>query len=317
MNKNTRAGKKEAVSTYEITEDSKAFYERYQFPGDVSVNHDGVIFYKSITRAIDEYTDHDRGCSTLKVMDAGCGTGNTTIALARLFPQLEIVGVDQSNGSLKQAGVHAQREGITNVKFMQHNLLRSFENQMQYDIVLCLGVLHHTADMKNVLLNLKEVMSAHGLLYLWIYGRYGRIKHSMNVRALHMLRDAVKSQDEIALAKDFVSKVNGGNALDDLLVSKYNEVEKARFINNSVWIADQFFNPYEMPLDWKELDEIISGAGFNVHMNLGRWRKSEEIIKSPLVLNAFRQLGHKEQDVVLDLILKPEHYFVVLRPTKK
>jgi release factor glutamine methyltransferase len=57
----------------------------------------------------------------LPVIDVGTGSGILALALARKFPQLEIVGVDISEAALAVAGRNTA--GVENVKLLQSDLL--------------------------------------------------------------------------------------------------------------------------------------------------------------------------------------------------
>ena len=56
------------------------------------------------------------------VLEAGCGTGAQTIALAGNSPEAHIVSVDISGTSLAEARAKADVAGLTNVEFHQADL---------------------------------------------------------------------------------------------------------------------------------------------------------------------------------------------------
>jgi SAM-dependent methyltransferase len=53
------------------------------------------------------------------ILDIGCGTGSSTIKLARLAPAGSVLGVDLSSKMLEHARTVAEKEGLTNVTFEQ------------------------------------------------------------------------------------------------------------------------------------------------------------------------------------------------------
>lgn len=53
------------------------------------------------------------------ILDIGCGTGSSTIELARMAPSGSVLGVDLSARMLQHARAVAEREGLTNVAFEQ------------------------------------------------------------------------------------------------------------------------------------------------------------------------------------------------------
>ena len=53
------------------------------------------------------------------ILDIGCGTGRSTLELARMAPSGSVLGVDLSTKMLERARTVAEREGLTNVTFEQ------------------------------------------------------------------------------------------------------------------------------------------------------------------------------------------------------
>ena len=53
------------------------------------------------------------------ILDIGCGTGSSTLGLARMAPSGSVLGVDLSAKMLGHARTVAEREGLTNVTFEQ------------------------------------------------------------------------------------------------------------------------------------------------------------------------------------------------------
>lgn len=78
----------------------------------------------------------DRACIR-RVLDFGCGTGDTTPILERHFAAEAMVGVDVSVGSLAKA---RQRHGAATRRFM---LLEELDPAEAFDLAYCNGVFHH------------------------------------------------------------------------------------------------------------------------------------------------------------------------------
>lgn len=53
------------------------------------------------------------------ILDIGCGTGSSTLELARMAPSGSALGVDLSAKMLERARAVAEKEGLTNVTFVQ------------------------------------------------------------------------------------------------------------------------------------------------------------------------------------------------------
>jgi ubiquinone/menaquinone biosynthesis C-methylase UbiE len=105
------------------------------------------------------------------LLDAGCGNGTLTTALATLG--MEVVGIDLSDGlgvinSRKErlAGIHSQH-----LHFVQGNLFDLPFKLGTFDLIYCSGVVHHTPDSKETFRRLVPVLRTGGRMYVWVYGR--------------------------------------------------------------------------------------------------------------------------------------------------
>jgi SAM-dependent methyltransferase len=103
-------------------------------------------------------------------LDAGCGGGRNSIAMARLGAK-EVIGIDVSEEGLKDAKRRAQ--GMLNVRFEQASILNIPFPDQTFDMVWCAGVLMITADEERALDELTRVMKKGGYLYLLVYATGG------------------------------------------------------------------------------------------------------------------------------------------------
>jgi SAM-dependent methyltransferase len=294
-----------------VTDQVHQFYEAYRFPGVRPLDQDGLILRRRLA-----------GCRPgpgedkprWRVLDAGCGTGNTTISLARRFPNVDFLGVDLSAGSLSVAEKTAKEQGLPNIRFRQWNLLDSGMEEGSFDLVLCLGVLHHTAGMLAVLSNLREEMTDNGRLYLWVYGQHGRYRHSLNRRLLSMLLAAGPSvEDPVALAREFLRSGGQGSVFCDLLGTGSSSSLRNKALTEPAWIADQLLNPNEILLTMESLLALLRNAQLEIEQWLGLPEKPYHLLGSEMLLQRYEQLSPCDQLIALDLLLKPERYFLVLR----
>ena len=283
-----------------ITEVVRAFYEDVRFPGDRPLDRDGLILMRRLTKRAASVRDG------LRVLDAGCGTGNTLVSLARFLPQAEFVGVDLSQGSLSEAG--SQARDLNNVTLMHHDLMQPLQIG-DFDVVLCLGVLHHTAEMTRVLRNLSNALRAGGGIYLWMYGKHGRYRHCLNRRLLRMLVDR-DDPDAVELARRFAVEMGDGAPLAELSGEYTQKSWKQLMLGNDAWVADQFLHPHEQVVDIESLAALAASAGLELNEWLGV-RPAFDAAPSAL-RERFAQLNQTEQWLATDLWLKPESYLVQL-----
>jgi SAM-dependent methyltransferase len=297
---------KKTEAEHEITRRVREFYEQFQFPGRRPWDRDGLILMRRIGNFV------TAGTASIRLLDAGCGTGNTAISLARTFPTVQVLGLDISEPSLSIA--RESSRGMKNLDLKIWDLMDRMGNIEPFDVVLCLGVLHHTADMNRVLANLQEVLKEKGELYLWVYGRHGRYRHSLNQRLLALLLGAdTNTSAGLRRAMEFASGAGSGSVFTDLTGQWCDEIGYRRLLQQPAWIADQFLHPHENLLDMEELLPLISRAGLRLEKWLGIPAEVKGLLGSVELEERFASLGAQQRLLAIDLLLKPDHYFLILR----
>jgi 2-polyprenyl-3-methyl-5-hydroxy-6-metoxy-1,4-benzoquinol methylase len=80
--------------------------------------------------------------ATLTVLDVGCGTGDTTLALALANPGAKVVGIDLSAASVELARHRIAHHGLPNVEFQALSLTDLPQLGMMFDYINCEEVLY-------------------------------------------------------------------------------------------------------------------------------------------------------------------------------
>ena len=118
-----------------------------------------------------------RDLATLRVLDAGCGTGDNTVFLAEQLrgTGAEIVALDFSNASLEINRARLAKRGLDGVR----HVLAPIEEAPglglgEFDVIVCTGVLHHLASPVEGLTALRSMLRPDGVMALMVYARYGR-----------------------------------------------------------------------------------------------------------------------------------------------
>jgi SAM-dependent methyltransferase len=107
-----------------------------------------------------------------KVLEAGCGIGAQTVILAKNSPGARITSIDISADSLQRAERTVQKEGITNVTFLQGDIFHLPFEQGTFDHIFVCFVLEHLADPKGALAHLRPLLKKGGTLTV-IEGDHG------------------------------------------------------------------------------------------------------------------------------------------------
>jgi len=105
--------------------------------------------------------------------EIGCGTGQTSLYLARADRQ--VVALDLSRGALSLGASAARRYGIGQVSFVECDLARLPLKDGAFDVVYCSGVLHHTPDPAASFASIVSAVRPGGHVILGLYNRYARI----------------------------------------------------------------------------------------------------------------------------------------------
>ena len=111
---------------------------------------------------------------TSAVLIAGCGTGLSTIELARQAPQARILAIDLSLASLAYAERMARALNVRNVEFAQADILELGSIGRAFDFIDTSGVLHHLADPWQGWRVLLSLLRPGGTMQVGLYSRTAR-----------------------------------------------------------------------------------------------------------------------------------------------
>jgi SAM-dependent methyltransferase len=146
------------------------------------------------------------GVNYPKVLIAGCGTGQQSIGSAIRLKDCDVLAVDLSLNSLAYAKRKTEELRISNIEYMQMDILDVGEISRKFDIIESVGVLHHMDDPMAGWKNLVECLNTGGLMNIGLYSESAR-------------RHVVKIRDEI--------KKNNINLSDDDIKSFRNQIVKS------------------------------------------------------------------------------------------
>lgn len=109
-----------------------------------------------------------------EILVAGCGTGEQAISRASGIWSAKVLGVDLSLTSLSYAKRKAAELGVANVEFAQADLLNLAVLGRTFDIIECIGVLHHLQDPVAGWTVLTRLLRPGGLMRIGVYSETGR-----------------------------------------------------------------------------------------------------------------------------------------------
>ena len=211
----------------DVTEKVKAFYEETPFPN--YDEHDSVrsLIEKARRGAYARALDRSIPYNT-RVLEVGCGTGQLSNFLG--ISCRRVIGADLCLNSLRLGEKFRQQHGLDRVSFVQMNLFRPVFKPAQFDVILCNGVLHHTADPYGGFQGLLPLLKPGGHIVIGLYNTYGRLMTDTRRKFFHFTGHRLKWVDPI------LRSIKRGNA-------------QAR-----AWFADQYCHPHESK---HTIDEVL------------------------------------------------------------
>ncbi len=179
-----------------------------------------------------------------RCLDAGCGGGRYSIALAHLGAKT-VDGVDLGEVSIADGRRRAAALQAAQVTFHVGSVAALPFPDASFDCVVCSGVLQHTADPVRVLDELARVTRPGGMLYMLVYATEG-----LRWPLVQMLRPIAASI--------------GFEALDAAVAKAGLPVNRRRTY------LDDLFVPYIDFYSWESLAGQLTQRGFG---DIVRWEK--------------------------------------------
>jgi ubiquinone/menaquinone biosynthesis C-methylase UbiE len=137
-----------------------------------------------------------------KVLEAGCGVGAQTVALAKNSPKALITSIDISESSVNEARSKAEAAGLTNVHLDQADIFNLSYELNSFDHIFVCFVLEHLPQPVEALQMLKKYLKQGGTITV-IEGDHGSAYFYPDSEEAHK---AIQSQVEL-------QKRAGGNAM--------------------------------------------------------------------------------------------------------
>jgi len=148
-----------------------------------------------------------------QVLIAGCGTGVNSIASASRFKNCDVLAIDLSLSGLAYAKRKTEELGISNIEYMQADILDLKALDRKFDIIDSSGVLHHMDDPIAGWRVLTDCLKTEGLMRIGIYSELGR-------------RDVVQIHEEIEQSNIEISSHDAIKSFRNKIISSEEEHHK-------------------------------------------------------------------------------------------
>ena len=259
------------------------------------------------------------------VLDAGTGTGQRLLLAAGVLKDTSFLAIDISGRPLAIAREIAREDGVSNVRFRRVDLMDMSADLGRFDVILCMGVLHHLADPLRGMRNLVRSLSPQGLLFFYIHGTHGSHERMRRRQILGLLlgqrgRDFDRG---IEMVRDL--------GFDSLSYGWSLNIDDAR--TKESLCVHSYLNVHECLFDADSLFNLVQGSGLDGFMTYGItvgqsgllfetrpdapretvFQRTEILSKlsTPLLVKAYEQLSLREKYRVMDLLFQPNGYSVI------
>lgn len=194
----------------------------------------------------------------LRMLDAGCGTGQTSVSAALANPEIEITAIDISPEALRQGRQLAKSAGVADrVEFVEMTVEAVADLETRFDFISCTGVLHHLERRQAGLNALAGVLAEDGGIMLMVYATYGRAPVYMVQELVRALSAGAGLEDQIRIARSVVVALGEGHPFrPDEWGDAQNPGEAA--------LADLLLNPRDRAYTVPELYELVETAGLEL-----------------------------------------------------
>ena len=195
--------------------------------------------------------------SDLKILVAGCGTGQHSIDTASRFKNCHVTAIDLSLSSLAFAKRKSDELGLSNIEYLQADIIDLENMDKSFDIIESLGVLHHMHSPQKGWKVLRNILVRGGLMKIGLYSELAR-QHITHFRNSIVTASSDKS-------KNFIR-----NFREEMIVSDKSEFQLAKSSSDFYSLSgvkDLLFHEqehlYTIPQIIEELQELkLNFCGF-------------------------------------------------------
>lgn len=293
-------------------------YDTYPFPPEPLLDEPppGYNWRWNWVAAYNFCTGQKPPKQNVRILDAGCGSGVGTEYLVHLNPQAQVVGIDLSAGTLAVAKERCQRSGADRVEFHHLSIYDVDQVPGEFDLINCVGVLHHLPDPIRGIQALAPKLAPGGLMHIFVYAELGRWEIQLMQKAIALLQGDRRGdyKDGVQVGRQIFAVLPENNRLVK------REQERWSLENQKdECFADMYVHPQEVDYNIETLFELIDASGleFLGFSNPRQWQLERLLGKVPELVERARGLSDREKYRLIEL-LDPEsvtHYeFFLARP---
>jgi SAM-dependent methyltransferase len=285
-------------------------YNTYPFPPEPILDEPppGYNWRWNWLAAYNFCTGQKPQCQDIRILDAGCGTGVGTEYLVHLNPHAQVTGIDLSSGALDVARERCKRSGADRVEFHHLSLYDVDQLPGRFDMINCVGVLHHLPDPIRGIQALATKLAPGGILHIFVYAELGRREIQLMQEAIALLQsDRRDYREGVSIGRQIFASLPENNRLVKREQERWS-LENQR----DECFADMYVHPQEVDYNINTLFELIDASGLNFvgFSNPRQWDITRLLGKEPDLIERAKHLSDRQSYRLVEL-LDPEsvtHY---------
>ena len=280
-----------------------ALYNTYPFPPEPLLDEPppGYNWRWNWSAAYSFCTGQKPKRQDIRILDAGCGTGCSTEYLVHLNPQAHVTGIDLSSGALAVARERCQRSVRDRAEF--HHLSLYDANQLpgEFEMINCVGVLHHLPDPIRVIQSLATKLAPGGIMHIFVYAELGRWEIGLMQQAIALLQGNQKGdyRDGVKVGRQIFETLPEDNRLVQ------REKERWSMENHrDECFADMYVHPQEIDYNIETLFQLIDSSGlkFLGFSNPRQWTLDRLLGKNPDLVERAQGLSDRQRYRLIELL---------------
>jgi len=203
--------------------------------------------------------------------------------------------------------------------------MNEFSEIGKFDIILCMGVLHHLSNPIKGLKNIKNVLEKDGIIFLYLYGKLGGHNRMLNKKLISTLlgEDHSNYEKGIKIARE----LNLNNFEYGWNLSFKNKKEEDSLI------VDYLLHANEILYDFDEIEKLLKKSNLYGYAAFGITTGTEgllfdsryeskvklsipqtnisNILKTEFSKKYYKSLNLKNQYRILELLYEPNGYTII------
>jgi 2-polyprenyl-3-methyl-5-hydroxy-6-metoxy-1,4-benzoquinol methylase len=182
------------------------------------------------------------------ILDAGCGSGYTSLVLAEANPGARIIGIDLSEESIKLARHRLQYHGFNNVEFHVLSIEKLPQLNLKFDYINCDDVLYLLPEPSLGLQAMKAVLKPEGIIRANLHSALQRVHYYRGQEVFKMmgLMDNTPGDLEIELVRETIKALKDDVPLKAITWHSHYEKDPERILMNYLFQGDTGYTIPEM-----------------------------------------------------------------------